>query len=74
MFRTNRVQLFSCSFKLSYRNLVAMMGERFARMWRYYLSYCEGGFVERSIGDVQMLLVKPWARRRQYLPDLEPAV
>jgi cyclopropane-fatty-acyl-phospholipid synthase len=48
--------------------------ERFARMWRYYLSYCEGGFLERSIGDVQMLLVKPWARRRQYLPDLEPAL
>jgi cyclopropane-fatty-acyl-phospholipid synthase len=48
--------------------------ERFERMWRYYLSYCEGGFVERSVGVVQMLLVKPWSRRRQYLPDLEPAV
>jgi cyclopropane-fatty-acyl-phospholipid synthase len=46
--------------------------ERFIRMWLYYLSYCEGGFMERSIGDVQMLLLKPWSRRRQYLPDLEP--
>ncbi|HVF34233.1 MAG TPA: cyclopropane-fatty-acyl-phospholipid synthase family protein [Candidatus Saccharimonadia bacterium] len=44
--------------------------ERFVRMWDYYLSYCEGGFVERSIGDVQMLLVKPDARRAQYLPDV----
>ncbi len=44
--------------------------ERFIRMWNYYLSYCEGGFLERSIGDVQMLLVKPGARPAQYLPDL----
>ncbi|HET9485333.1 MAG TPA: cyclopropane-fatty-acyl-phospholipid synthase family protein [Xanthomonadales bacterium] len=44
--------------------------ERFVRMWDYYLCYCEGGFVERSIGDVQMLLVKPESRRAQYLPDL----
>jgi len=44
--------------------------ERFVRMWDYYLSYCEGGFIERSIGDVQMLLVKPDARRAQYLPDI----
>ncbi len=44
--------------------------ERFVRMWDYYLAYCEGGFLERSIGDVQMLLVKPEARRDQYLPDL----
>jgi cyclopropane-fatty-acyl-phospholipid synthase len=44
--------------------------ERFIRMWNYYLCYCEGGFIERSIGDVQMLLVKPGARPVQYLPDL----
>jgi cyclopropane-fatty-acyl-phospholipid synthase len=48
--------------------------ERFIRMWQYYLGYCEGGFLERSIGDVQMLLVKPWCRRKQFLPDLEPAL
>ncbi|HWT16973.1 MAG TPA: class I SAM-dependent methyltransferase, partial [Patescibacteria group bacterium] len=45
--------------------------DRFIRMWRWYLSYCEGGFIERAIGDVQMLLAKPGARRAQYLPDLE---
>ena len=44
--------------------------ERFVRMWNYYLCYCEGGFLERSIGNVQMLLVKPGARPPQFLPDL----
>ena len=36
--------------------------ERFQRIWRLYLSYCEAGFAERRIGDVQILLTKP--RRR----------
>ena len=44
--------------------------ERFVRLWDYYLRYCEGGFLERSVGDVQMLLVKPDCRRASYLPDL----
>ena len=29
------------------------------RMWEFYFSYCEGGFLEGSISNVQMLLVKP---------------
>ena len=33
--------------------------ERFIRMWEFYLCYCEGGFRERTIGDVQLLLAKP---------------
>lgn len=37
--------------------------ERFIRMWRYYLCYCEGGFLERSIGTCHLLLAKPDARR-----------
>jgi cyclopropane-fatty-acyl-phospholipid synthase len=36
--------------------------EEFIRMWQYYLSYCEGGFLERSIGTVQMQIVRPGAR------------
>ena len=36
--------------------------ERFLRMWEFYLCYCEGGFLERSIGDVQLVLAKPAAR------------
>ena len=33
--------------------------DTFIRMWEYYLCYCEGGFQERVLGDVQMLLTKP---------------
>lgn len=33
--------------------------ERFIRMWLFYLCYCEGGFRERDISAVQMLLAKP---------------
>ncbi len=32
------------------------------RMWEYYFCYCEAGFRERAIGDVQLLLVKPDCR------------
>jgi cyclopropane-fatty-acyl-phospholipid synthase len=31
----------------------------FVRMWDFYLTYCEGGFRSKHIGNVQMLLVKP---------------
>jgi cyclopropane-fatty-acyl-phospholipid synthase len=33
--------------------------DEFIRMWEFYLCYCEGGFIERAISDVHMLLVKP---------------
>jgi cyclopropane-fatty-acyl-phospholipid synthase len=33
--------------------------ERFRRIWRLYLAYCEAGFMERRIRDVQVLLAKP---------------
>jgi cyclopropane-fatty-acyl-phospholipid synthase len=33
--------------------------ERFQRLWRLYLAYCEGGFAERRICLVQTLLTKP---------------
>ena len=36
--------------------------DRFIRMWRYYLSYCEGGFRERIIGTHQITLTKPGYR------------
>ena len=44
--------------------------EEFIRMWEFYLCYCEGGFRERYIGDVQMLLTKPQSRRAPILPQL----
>ena len=40
--------------------------ERFIRMWDFYLAYCEGGFRERSIGDVHLWLTRPDARPAQY--------
>lgn len=46
------------------RNLLANAGqirargypEELIRMWHFYLSYCEGGFAERALGDVQIVL------------------
>ena len=32
---------------------------RFQRIWRLYLAYCEAGFAERRILDLQLLLAKP---------------
>ena len=32
---------------------------RFIRMWDFYLSYCEAGFAERALGDVQALFARP---------------
>jgi cyclopropane-fatty-acyl-phospholipid synthase len=37
--------------------------ERFRRLWELYLAYCEAGFEERRIQDVQLLLAKPHRRR-----------
>ncbi|HYM36478.1 MAG TPA: class I SAM-dependent methyltransferase, partial [Steroidobacteraceae bacterium] len=37
--------------------------DAFIRMWEYYFCYCEGGFAERAIGDVHMVLAKPMNRR-----------
>jgi cyclopropane-fatty-acyl-phospholipid synthase len=37
--------------------------DSFVRLWEFYLCYCEGGFAERALGDVQMLLTKPRSPR-----------
>ena len=37
--------------------------DEFIRLWEYYFCYCEGGFMERDIGTVQMLLTRPENRR-----------
>jgi cyclopropane fatty-acyl-phospholipid synthase-like methyltransferase len=43
------------------RRAAAELGydERFQRLWRLYLCFCEAGFTARRISDVQMLLAKP---------------
>ena len=45
--------------------------KQFIRLWEFYLCYCEGGFLERAIGDVHMLLVKPQCRRAALTTSLE---
>jgi cyclopropane-fatty-acyl-phospholipid synthase len=45
--------------------------ERFRRLWRLYLSYCEAGFAEHRIGLVQYLLAKPLCREE--LHSVAPA-
>lgn len=37
--------------------------DRFLRSWDFYLAYCEGGFLERSIGVSHLLFAKPGARQ-----------
>lgn len=46
------------------RERVAALGfsEVFIRMWLYYLSYCEAGFEERYLGNVQLIFSKPLTR------------
>jgi cyclopropane-fatty-acyl-phospholipid synthase len=43
--------------------------ERFQRLWTLYLSFCEAGFTERRIGNVQVVLAKP--RWRGHLATAE---
>jgi cyclopropane-fatty-acyl-phospholipid synthase len=45
---------------------------RFRRLWELYLAYCEGGFRERRIQDVQIMLAKP-GYRREPLPSFADA-
>jgi cyclopropane-fatty-acyl-phospholipid synthase len=47
--------------------------DTFIRMWDYYLSYCEAGFTERYLGDVQILMTKPLCRAVVPLPPLSTA-
>jgi cyclopropane-fatty-acyl-phospholipid synthase len=45
-------------------NLISELGysDDFKRMWQFYLSYCEGGFEERTIGVNHLVFAKPRAR------------
>lgn len=46
--------------------------EEFIRTWEFYFCYCEGGFRERAIGDVQIVLTKPAWRQAPILKPLLP--
>lgn len=41
--------------------------EEFLRCWEFYFAYCEGGFRERRVRSVQILLVKPECRNLSLL-------
>lgn len=45
--------------------------DTFIRLWDFYFSYCEGGFAERVIGDVQLMFAKPLNRREPVLGGLQ---
>ena len=47
--------------------------ERFRRLWRLYLAYCEAGFAERRIGLVQTVLAKPHWRPAELCRGRRPA-
>ncbi len=53
------------------RQMIAKLGYpgKFLRMWDYYLALCEGGFSERYIGNVQLLIHK---RGRPKVPSVSP--
>ena len=36
--------------------------EEMLRAWEFYFAYCEGGYAEGQLGNVQMLLARPGAR------------
>jgi cyclopropane-fatty-acyl-phospholipid synthase len=58
-------------FQASARHLAGLgYDERFRRLWELYLSYCEGGFRERRIQDVQLLLAKPGHRSRALAAEI----
>jgi cyclopropane-fatty-acyl-phospholipid synthase len=40
-------------------DVARLTDERFRRLWDFYLAYCEGGFRERHLGLVQMVLARP---------------
>lgn len=47
-------------FEAAWEQIAAMgFDETFRRRWRYYLAYCEGGFRERAISDVHLLMAGP---------------
>jgi cyclopropane-fatty-acyl-phospholipid synthase len=45
--------------------------EYFLRLWEFYLCYCEGGFMERTIGTAQLLFAKPAAQPQPLLGQLD---
>ncbi len=63
----NTLEAWRHRFETQWSDIAALgYDERFRRMWRFYLCYCEGGFRERALSDVQVLLAKPGYRGRPW--------
>ena len=56
-------------FQGAWQDLSDRYDERFRRLWEFYLTYCEAGFLEGRIDDVQMLMQRPGPPAR---PGSEP--
>jgi cyclopropane-fatty-acyl-phospholipid synthase len=67
------LNIWRSNFMRQIRKIRAMgYSDSFLRMWNYYYCYCEGAFIERAIGTVQMLLVRPGCRRDPIVPPIVP--
>ncbi len=56
---------------MSQLDQVRLLGydDRFIKMWEFYLAYCEGAFIERSISDVHLLFARSENKRPEFLPS-----
>lgn len=54
------------------KDQVAAQGfsQSFQKMWEFYLCYCEGAFMERATGVIQVILQKPLCRDQNYINAL----
>ena len=58
-------------FKANEKAIAALgLTETERRKWEYYFSYCEGGFLERTVADVHLLYAKPDNRRQPRATEL----
>lgn len=60
---------------MAQREAIKALGydEAFIRLWEFYFCYCEGGFLERTIGVVQVTAVKPDNTDTLHFADLPAA-
>jgi len=66
------LRLWHDNFRLAHGRLRELgYDEYFLRLWEFYLCYCEGGFLERTIGTAQLLLAKPQAQPQPLLGRLD---
>lgn len=54
------LNLWKQAFNLNAQKIKAIgLSDGFLRLWNYYFSYCEAGFLERHISATQMVFAKP---------------